>query len=83
MITHCLLYCIILFSSLIYNEIIIIKFYSMEENTYKYIVLRQKKEFEDINNINEENSSEGDAELSFELPDDGRENEEMESYSDL
>ena len=50
-----LLYGIIIFSSLVYNEIIIIHLWSMEKNTFKYISLRQKLEFEDSLNNYEEN----------------------------
>ena len=55
---------------MIYNELIIIKFCNMEKNTYKYISLRQKEEFEDIQNIKnreEENTSPKNADCSFEL----------------
>ena len=44
---YVLLYGIIIFSSLIYNEIIIIHLWSMEENTFKYISFRQRLESED------------------------------------
>ena len=64
------LYFIMLISSLIYNEVIIIKFCSMEENTYKYIALRQKIEFEDI-------------QYTLELHENNREKEERELISEL
>ena len=43
-----LLNCIINVSSLIYNEIIIVHFWSMEKNTFKYISMRQKIEFDEL-----------------------------------
>ena len=49
---HCFLYIIIFISSLIYNEVIIVKIWSLEENTFKYISLRHQIEFENIKNIN-------------------------------
>ena len=49
------LYDIVIFSSLIYNEIIIIHLWSMEKNTFKYISLRQKLELENSINNYEEN----------------------------
>ena len=44
----CFLFLVILFSGLIYNEIIILDIYSLKYNTKKYINLRQLKENEDI-----------------------------------
>ena len=44
----CFLFLVILFSGLIYNEIIILDIYSLKYNTKKYINLRQLKETEDI-----------------------------------
>ena len=45
------LYVVIIFSSLVYNEVIIINIFSMEKNTIKYISLRERVEFDDsINN---------------------------------
>ena len=41
-----ILYSIIFISSLIYNEIIIVHLWSMQKNTFKYISIRQKLEFE-------------------------------------
>ena len=52
---YVLLYSIINFSSLIYNEIIIICLWSMEENTFKYISFRQRLEIENAQNNDEEN----------------------------
>ena len=49
------LYVIIFFSSLVYNEVIIINFCSMEENTSKYISFREKNEFENALNSYELN----------------------------
>ena len=57
-----LLYSIAFFSSLIYNEIIIIHLWSMERNTFKYISLRQSTELEfslksDIENLTQRNTT--------------------------
>ena len=52
------LYCIINFSSLLYNEVIIIRFCSLEKNTSKYISLRERLESEIPTNIIEENLTE-------------------------
>ena len=49
-IIHCFLYCIIFFSSLIYNEVLILKIWHLELNTFKYISIRQKIEFENLQN---------------------------------
>ena len=83
MMIHVFLYFIVFFLSLIYNEVIIIKLFNMEENTYKYISQRQKMEFEDIQNAYEEGSSAGNTGQSFELIEDDGENEERERNSDL
>ena len=47
------LYGIIFFSSLIYNELVIIHLWSMETNTFKYISLRQRLESESLLNYYE------------------------------
>ena len=49
------LYGINFFSSLIYNEVIIIHLWSMEINTVKYISQRQKDESDSTKNYYEEN----------------------------
>ena len=70
-------YVVIIFSGLIYNEVIIINLWSMEVNTFKYISFREKLEIKNsINNykenLNNQNNDEGFL-LSF---DEVRENEE-------
>ena len=53
-----ILFIIIIFATLIYNEVVIINFFSLNKNTKKYINLRQLKETENLlsgmNNITEE-----------------------------
>ena len=60
-----ILYVIIVFSSLVYNEVIIINFCSMEKNTSKYISLREKSEFESVLNSYELNLNKRDNTPSF------------------
>ena len=50
------LYIIVFICSLIYNEIIIIHLWELEENTLKYISFRERKEFDNSKNIFEDNS---------------------------
>ena len=50
-----LLYSFIIFSGLIYNEIIIIRLWSLEKNTFKYISFRERLESEDSFNYYEKN----------------------------
>ena len=52
---YSLIYVIIIFSSFIYNEVIIIHLYGMEENTFKYISFREKLELENPIDNHEEN----------------------------
>lgn len=56
-----ILFIIIIFATLIYNEVVIINFCSLNENTKKYINLRQLKETENLlsgmNNVEEENDN--------------------------
>ena len=80
---YCILYCIMFFSSLIYNEVVIIKFCSMQKNTYKYITLRQKLEFKDIQNSYEDELSSENSEWSLELQDESKKEEEKDLYSEL
>ena len=59
---YIILYGVIFFSSLIYNEVIIIRLWSMEKNTFKYITLRQQiesNESEQIKKKYEENLNKG------------------------
>ena len=58
---------IIVFSSLVYNEVIIIKLFGLEKNTAKYISIRQKEEYEKLDKIidddeNDENDEHNDDE---------------------
>ena len=41
-------YFLVLFSSLIYNEIIILNFYGLNKNTKKYLEEKQREEFSSI-----------------------------------
>ena len=56
-----ILFIIIIFATLIYNEVVIINFFSLNKNTKKYINLRQLKETENLlsglNNITEESDN--------------------------
>ena len=56
-----ILFIIIIFATLIYNEVVIINFFSLNKNTKKYINLRQLKETENLlsgmNNVEEENDN--------------------------
>ena len=52
---YILLYGINIFLCLVYNEIIIIHLWSLEQNTSKYISLRERVEFEDSLAVYEEN----------------------------
>ena len=57
---YVILYGVIFFSSLIYNEVIIIHAWSLEKNTFKYITLRQQIELDEAEKIKkkyEENRS--------------------------
>ena len=55
-IVFCILYAIIIFSSIVYNELIIINLWSLEKNTIKYISFREKLDFEN-SLINDEEDS--------------------------
>ena len=57
-ITYILIYTIIIFSSLIYYEVIIIKLWNLERNTFKYISFRQRLESDDLQDNYDENTSE-------------------------
>ena len=56
-----ILFIIIIFATLIYNEVVIINFFSLNKNTKKYINLRQLKETENLlsglNNITEQSDN--------------------------
>ena len=47
-ILNCIGYFLVLFSSLIYNEIIIFNFYGFNKNTKKYLEEKQREEFSSI-----------------------------------
>ena len=60
-IIYIILYIIIIFSSLIYNEVVIIHLWSIEENTSKYITFRQRLESDSLQNISEDDSIDQDS----------------------
>ena len=73
------LYIAIIFFSFIYNEVIIINLWSMEVNTFKYISFREKLEFENSINNNEDNlNNRYSTETAFLSFYEDRENEEEE-----
>ena len=75
------IYAIIIFLSLVYYEIIIIKLWSMEKDTFKYITDRQKDEVNDLQNNYDAHLTEGSGHSSLlqEFNEEGNEGEKQES----
>ena len=71
-------YVIIIFTSFVYHELIIINLWSLEKNTFKYISLRQRLEFRDSLNNSEENSNDLNTSISLSSVNRNEENDEEE-----
>ena len=77
-------YVIIIFSSLVYNELIIINICGLEKNTFKYISIRQKDEYEKAQNSYEEkNLNKRDSTSSVSSTSEYEGNEEIEEKKSL